>query len=68
VPASELGSHRGGPRCLACPVARDPAASPDVDEPAGQALFAPDLAAGEAAVTQPHRRPQHPVAHLARVR
>jgi len=68
VPASELGSHRGGPRCLACPVARDPAASPDVDEPAGQALFAPDLAAGEAAVTQPHGRPQHPVAHLARVR
>jgi arginine deiminase len=33
VPASELGSHRGGPRCLACPVARDPAASPDADMP-----------------------------------
>jgi len=31
VPASELGSHRGGPRCMACPVARDPAASPDAD-------------------------------------
>jgi len=31
VPASELGSHRGGPRCMACPVARDPAASPDPD-------------------------------------
>lgn len=28
VPASELGSRRGGPRCLTCPVARDPAASP----------------------------------------
>jgi arginine deiminase len=33
VPASELGSHRGGPRCMACPVARDPAASPDADTP-----------------------------------
>jgi arginine deiminase len=29
VPASELGSHRGGPRGMACPVTRDPAASPD---------------------------------------
>jgi arginine deiminase len=28
VPASELGSRRGGPRCLTCPVARDPAPSP----------------------------------------
>jgi arginine deiminase len=35
VPASELGSHRGGPRCMACPVARDPAASPDADTPGG---------------------------------
>jgi arginine deiminase len=31
VPASELGSHRGGPRCMACPVSRDPAASADAD-------------------------------------
>ena len=36
VPASELGSHRGGPRCMACPVARDPAASPDADTPSGE--------------------------------
>jgi arginine deiminase len=36
VPASELGSHRGGPRCMACPVARDPAASPDAGTPAGE--------------------------------
>jgi arginine deiminase len=28
VPASELGSGRGGPRCLCCVIARDPAAQP----------------------------------------
>jgi arginine deiminase len=28
VPGSELGSPRGGPRCMACPVGRDPAAMP----------------------------------------
>jgi arginine deiminase len=26
VPGSELGSSRGGPRCMACPIGRDPAA------------------------------------------
>jgi arginine deiminase len=31
VPGSELGSSRGGPRCMACPVGRDPAAEPEQD-------------------------------------
>jgi arginine deiminase len=52
VPGSELGSHRGGPRCMACPVARDPAASPDAGMPAGE--FTPRDAAPGEAVTQPH--------------
>jgi arginine deiminase len=29
VPGSELGSGRGGPRCLSCAIAREPAAQPD---------------------------------------
>jgi arginine deiminase len=29
VPSSELGSLRGGPRCMSCPISRDPALSPD---------------------------------------
>ena len=37
VPSSELGSARGGPRCMTCPVGRDPAAqgadSADVPRP-----------------------------------
>ena len=34
VPGSELASSRGGPRCMACPVSRDPAVegAPGVDE------------------------------------
>jgi arginine deiminase len=41
VPSSELGSLRGGPRCMSCPVSRDPAALPDQD----RAPVGPDGAA-----------------------
>jgi arginine deiminase len=40
VPASELGSHRGGPRCMTVTVTRDPAASPDTDTAAQARPFA----------------------------
>jgi len=61
VPASELGSHRGGPRCMACPVTRDPAASADAGQAAseqtGPGLNEPGLSEQDQAVTQPHRPP-----------
>jgi arginine deiminase len=31
VPGSELGSRRGGPRCMSCPVGRDPAGLADAE-------------------------------------
>jgi arginine deiminase len=60
VPASELGSGRGGPRCLSCAVTRDPAAEPA--QPAGSRtpparVTRPDLAPfprSAPAVSNPH--------------
>ena len=41
IPGSELGSARGGPRCMCAPISRDsatlPAAAPDGDGPVGSA-------------------------------
>jgi arginine deiminase len=37
VPGSELGSRRGGPRCMSCAVSRDPAAQPDAGPATGAA-------------------------------
>ena len=60
VPASELGSGRGGPRCMSCAVTRDPAAEPA--QPAGSGpssarVTRPDLAPfprSAPAVSNPH--------------
>jgi arginine deiminase len=60
VPASELGSGRGGPRCMSCAVTRDPAAEPA--QPAGPGtpsarITRPDLAPfprSAPAVSNPH--------------
>ncbi|MGO8959384.1 MAG: arginine deiminase [Streptosporangiaceae bacterium] len=40
VPSSELGSLRGGPRCMVCPIGRDPSAQP-TDAPTEPELHRP---------------------------
>lgn len=61
VPASELGSGRGGPRCLCCVIARDPAGrlAPVKAEPpglvAGRGL--PPMPRPVPAVSDPHGLP-----------
>jgi arginine deiminase len=70
VPASELGSRRGGPRCMACPVTRDPAASPDA---AATADAAADVSGeggrggGNGAMTQPRVPALQPLLQLTSV-
>jgi arginine deiminase len=61
VPASELGSHRGGPRCMTVPVTREPAASPDADAMADDH---PDASALGEAMTQPFRPAARSLAEL----
>ncbi len=61
VPASELGSRRGGPRCMTCPVARDPAASPDAGTPSGERAR-PGMS--DEAVTEPHEWAKRPLGQL----
>ena len=59
VPSSELGSLRGGPRCMSCPVSRDPAALPSERAEPAQPLFRENLvlSAAEAATSLlPHWR------------
>jgi arginine deiminase len=53
VPASELGSGRGGPRCLSCVITRDPAGEP-AQVPAAPP---PDLAAGRGLPPMPRPVP-----------
>lgn len=69
VPASELGSHRGGPRCMTAAVTRDPAPSPDADTAAhsrpfasglGEAMTQPFSASGSAPVSSAAARPLGP--------
>lgn len=43
IPGSELGSARGGPRCMSCAVGRDPAVEPDTET---DSRAAPELRAG----------------------
>jgi arginine deiminase len=64
VPGSELGSSRGGPRCMSCPVGRDPAvtAVPDAEaqspaEPAATPLPRPPRISDTAPGSDPAARP-----------
>jgi len=53
VPGSELGSMRGGPRCMCAPVSRDPAALPDPAADAGEPKTRPVARLSERPSTGP---------------
>ena len=56
VPGNELGSDRGGPRGLTCPVSREPAGLPD-QRPAAEAEHRSGPQAGREPPTRPDLRP-----------
>jgi len=78
VPGSELSSGRGGPRCLCCAIARDPAAEPasEPDDAIGSAGTGQlDVATGLAplpraapALSNPHGLAAATAPHLTRAR
>jgi Arginine deiminase len=78
VPGSELSSGRGGPRCMCCAIARDPAAEPasEPDDAIGSAGTGQlDVATGMAplpraapALSNPHGLAAATAPHLTRAR
>jgi arginine deiminase len=68
VPSSELSSVRGGPRCMACPVLREPAPASSPRDPGGiDSLFRDSvrLARAEAATVPPAGWQEAPVPAVA---
>lgn len=58
VPGSELASTRGGPRCMSCPVGRDPAAArDDCGQAPGQPADVPYRASIKLAAGRPDSEP-----------
>jgi arginine deiminase len=56
VPSSELGSSRGGPRCMTCAISRDPAAAVAEPEPWRDPRFSAEQGAAGLPITVPGSR------------